>query len=156
MHKLQMYENLKDMIESEVKEIEKQGGLNTQSVDQLFKLMTIIKDADKCIEREKGESGMSGGSYGNSNRQSRASYGGSYGSYDSYDGNSGARRGRDGDGDGRYSEGRYSRGRSYESSYRYSRDGEKQKMIQKLEMLMDEPMGEEERMAIIDCIEKIK
>ena len=69
---------------------------------------------------------------------------------------SGARRGRDGDGDGRYSEEGYSRGRSYESSYRNSREGSKQKMIQKLEMMMDEPMGEEERRALIDCIERIK
>lgn len=140
MHNIQMYENLKDMLEKEVKEISRQGELNTQSLDALYKLMTSIKVADKCIDRE---SGMSFNSYdGRSNEGN--SYGGSY-----------ARRGRDGDGDGRYSED-YSRGRSYESSYRNSRDGAKQAMLQKLEMMMDEPIGENERLAIMDCINKIR
>ena len=141
MHNIQMYENLKDMLEKEVKEISRQGELNTQSLDALYKLMTAIKVADKCIDRE---SGMSFNSYEGRSNEGR-SYGGSY-----------ARRGRDGDGDGRYSEEGYSRGRSYESSYRNIREGSKQKMIQKLEMMMDEPMGEEERRALIDCIERIK
>lgn len=147
MHKLQMYENLKDMLEMEVKEIEKQGSLTTQSLDTLYKLMMALKGTYKAIECEQGEDGMSGRSYRNSSRQSRDSYGRSY---DSYEGNSGARRGRDGDGDGRYSE------RSYDGSYGYSRDAAKQAMLKKLEMLMDEPVGENERLAIMDCINKIK
>lgn len=146
MHNLQMYEGLRDMLEKEIKEIEKQGNLNAQSLDELKKLMATKHYVSECIKEEEG--GMSG--YGYSNRQSRASYRGSY------EDMSGARRGRDGDGDGRYSEEGYSRGRSYESSYRNSREGSKQKMIQKLEMMMDEPMGEEERRALIDCIERIK
>lgn len=192
MHKLQMYENLRDMLEREVKAIEKQGDLDAQSLDHLFKLMTSIKNTDKCIAYEKGEEGgMSNGmggmsnnsygysnrgnSYGNnsydgmsnnmsndySNRMPYMSYDNSYGQGGSYDGMSNdGRRGRDGDSDGRYSEDnfRYSqdRGQSYESSYGYSRDASKKKMVQKLETLMDDTMSEKERQAIMDCISKIK
>ena len=222
MHKLQMYEDLRDMLEREVKEIEKKGDLDVQSLDNLYKLMTAIQVTDKCIEREEGggqQSQQGGGQSGNS---SRASYGysGAYangyandmsndysrmmpypyamgnsnGSYErgrsnesrayesraydsSNDGMSNARRGRDGDSDGRYNESRESResrenresresrdsfrnsqdrGRSYENTYEYSRDASKKKMVQKLETLMDDTMSEKERQAIMDCIDKIK
>lgn len=176
-HKLQMYENLRDMLEKEVTGIEKKGELDPQGLDNLYKLMTALKVTDKCIEREQG-----GESFGN-----RRSYG-SYGSYDSYDsyggygnananGMSNARRGRDGDGDGRYNESRESmesresresrdnfrnrsyRGReSYENAYGYgySRDNSRKKMVEKLTTLMDDTLSEQERTAIMDCIEKIK
>ena len=55
MHKLQMYESLRDMLEREVKDIEKKGDLTEQSLDHLYKLMTALKVADRCIDREKGE-----------------------------------------------------------------------------------------------------
>ena len=224
MHKLQMYEDLRDMLEREVKDIERKGEMTEQSLDNLYKLMTAIKVVDKCIEREKGQQGgqqgqgqeqeqmmrgmsmargrsndsyesnrmmpypymsyegsNAGGSYEGRSNQSNQSYGQSYergrsnegGSYEgrSYDGSyeggmSNARRGRDGDGDGRYNESRESRdnfrnsqdrGRSsYENSYEYSRDATKKKMVQKLETLMDDTMSEHERQAIMDCINKIK
>lgn len=167
MHKLQMYENLRDMLEKEVKEIEKQDSISESSLDVLTKLLTAIKVTDKCIEREQG-GGMSnayayqGGSYNNgmSNNYSRMPYmtrGGSY----AYDGMSGARRGRDGDGDGRYSEDSFRNSQdrgwgSYENSFGYSQNGSKQMMLQRLEMLMEEPMNESDRAAIMDCINKIK
>ena len=76
------------------------------------------------------------------------------------------RRGRDGDNDGRYNESRdnfrdnSNRRGTYESydgrSYEYSRDNSRKKMIQKLETLMDDTMSENERKAIMECIEKIK
>lgn len=185
MHKLQMYENLRDMLEREVKDIEKKGDMTEQDLDNIFKLMTTIKNTDKCIDKEKGEEGgMSNTGYAN-----RRSYDGmSNGmmpypmsmdgrSYDgrsyeyntsndmgmSNDGMSNARRGRDGDSDGRYNESRDNfrnsqdrGGNSYENSYGYSRDTTKKKMIQKLETLMDDTMSEHERQAIMDCINKIK
>lgn len=186
MHKLQMYEGLRDMLEHEVAEIEKKGQLDDMNLDHLYKLMTALKVTDRCIEREGGESfaggrsNRGGGNRGGSNRG--GSYaGGSYGggsydesmeasmmmpwAYDMYaEGRSNARRGRDGDGDGRYNESRDSfrggsnRGRSSESgrSYEYSRDNSRKKMIQKLETLMDDTMSENERDAIMDCIDKIK
>lgn len=153
MHKLQMYENLRDMLVKEVTDIEKKGSLDPQGLDNLYKLMTALKYTDKCIDREQGE----------------ASYGRSYDSYAmphyAYDnGMSHARRGRDGDGDGRYNESRDNfrdnsyRGReSYENSYgRYSRDNSRKKMVEKLTTLMDDTMSEHERNAIMDCIDKIK
>ena len=177
MHKLQMYENLRDMLEREVRDIEKKGDMTEQDLDNIFKLMTTIKNTDKCIDKEKGEEGgMSNTSYAN-----RRSYDGmsngmmpypmsmdgrSYESNDmgmSNDGMSNARRGRDGDSDGRYNESRDNfrnsqdrGGNSYENSYGYSRDTTKKKMIQKLETLMDDTMSEHERQAIMDCINKIK
>lgn len=63
MHKLQMYESLRDMLEREVKDIEKKGELTEQSLDHLYKLMTALKVTDRCIDREKGEeNGMGGNS----------------------------------------------------------------------------------------------
>ena len=176
MHKIQMYENLRDMLEREVKDIEKKGDLDVQSLDHLYKLMAAIKNTDKCIDYMKAEEG--GMSNGMSNAYRRSYDNRGYDnmsnrmmpdwSYDmsndgmSNDGMSNARRGRDGDSDGRYNESRdnfrnsQDRGQSYENSYGYSRDASKKKMVQKLETLMDDTMSEHERQAIMDCINKIK
>ena len=169
MHKLTMYENLRDMLDKEVTEIEKKGTLDATSLDHLYKLMSTIKYTDKCIDREKGgEMSYDNRSYGYgrsndgmSNLNRMMPWG--YRSYDdSYDmGMSNARRGRDGDGDGRYSEDNFRnrsyRGReSYDGSYGYSRDNAKKKMVEKLTTLMDDTMSESERNAIMDCIDKIK
>lgn len=101
-----------------------------------------------------------------SNRGYNTSYDGSYGrSYDvnnmSNDGMSNARRGRDGDSDGRYSEdGSYRRGRDSRGRYTsrdrgYSRAAEKERMIDQLEDMMDEATTEKERKAIMRCIDKL-
>lgn len=142
MHKLQMYEGLRDMIEKEVTEIEKKGSLDPQGLDNLYKLMTALKYTDKCIDRENGES-----------------YGRMMPMWN-YDNGMSMRR--DGDKDGRYNESRDNfrnrsyRGReSYEEPYGYSRDNSRKKMIQKLETLMDDTMSEHERQAIMDCINRI-
>ena len=202
MHKLQMYESLRDMLEREVKDIEKKGDLTEQSLDHLYKLMTALKVTDRCIDREKGEENGSGsnsnampGRYSNTNNSyaGMSNAGTSYtwptgyvmdrmemdrmspnekirkgleaeGIYsnDSYErGMSNARRGRDGDNDGRYNESRdnfrdnQSRD-SYGYTEGYSRDASRKKMVQKLETLMDDTMSEHERQAIKDCIAKIK
>ena len=159
MHMMKTYENLQDMLEKEIMEIEKKGSLDPQGLENLNKLMTTLKNTEKCIDYEKG-----GMSYGN--RMSYDSYGRMmpHYAYDSYDnGMSMARRGRDGDGDGRYNESRDNfrdssyRGReSYEGSYGYSRDNTRKKMVEKLTTLMDDTMSEQERNAIMDCIDKIK
>ena len=149
MHKIQMYENLMDMLEREVKEIANKGNLDPQSLDILYKIMMSIKAANKHMETLEGQ-GMSQDSYrsydGNSRR---GSYEGAY-----------ARRGRDGDGDGRYSEDsfRYSqdRGRSSYGSYGYSRDAATDAMKQKLRTMMEEPISEDARLALMDCLNKIK
>lgn len=135
MHKLQMYENLRDMLEREVMEIEKRNDIDPQGLEHLYKLMTAIKVADKCIEREQGQSGRSYGSYENSNR----SYGDSYGSNRSYV-------------DRRSNE---SYGRSYDDSYARGRSRGNQKMIDRLNMLMEEATSENERQAIMDCMNRM-
>ena len=151
MHKLQMYENLMDMLEREVKEISNKGNLDPQSLDILYKIMMSIKAADKHMETLEGQ-GMSQDSYRSYDGNSRR--GSSEGAY--------ARRGRDGDGDGRYSEDsfRYSQDRagSYAdgTSYGYSRNASKQKMVQKLATLMDDTMSEKERQAIQKCMTEIE
>ena len=61
MHNLQMYEGLRDMLEKEIKEIEKQGNLNAQSLDELKKLMATKHYVSECIKEEEG--GMSGYGY---------------------------------------------------------------------------------------------
>jgi len=143
MHKLQMYENLRDMLEREVTEIEKKGDLDAQSLEHLYKLMATLKNTDKCIDREEG-----GASYGRSYDRS----------YDdmrmmpdmSYDRDRYGRFSRDNFRDSSY------RGRSYDGrSYEYSRDNARQKMMDKLNMLMDEATNENERQAIMDCMNKI-
>ena len=151
MHKLQMYENLMDLLEREVKEIANKGNLDMQSLDILYKVMMAIKATDKHMETLEG-GGMSQDSYGRGSYESRNSNR----SYDSY-----ARRGRDGDGDGRYSEdsfrGGSNRGRSsYEDSYGYSRDAATDAMKRKLEEMMKEPVSENTRLALMDCLNKIK
>lgn len=146
MHKLQMYENLRDMLEREVTEIEKKNDLDEQSLDHLYKLMATLKNTDKCIEREKG-----GDSYGRSYNMRGMSRG--YMPY--YDM-------RDRDNDGRYNESRDNfrgdsyRGRSNESgrSYDYSRDS-RPKMMDRLQMLMDEATNENERQAIMDAMNRM-
>lgn len=124
-----MYEELKEMLNRELKEVIRKGELSPGSLEIVDKLTHSLKSLT-ALE-------------GNSYRGSYGSYEGSY-----------ARRGRDGDGDGRYSE-ESSRGRSYESSYRESRDGSKQAMIRKLEMMMDDAVSENDRLAIMDCLKRI-
>lgn len=92
-------ENLKD----DIKELNKKGDISPTELERAYKAVDIIKDI-KTIEamEEAGEHSYDGGQ---SNRMP----------YYMYDepATSHARRGRDGDGDGRYSE---------ESSYRRGRD----------------------------------
>ena len=150
MHKMNMYENLRDMLEREVTEIQKEGQLDAQKLDNLYKLMSALKNTNKCIEEESGEMGASY-TYpymdGMSNDYSRTM------PHYSMDGMSHARRD---------SRGRYSRDNFRDSQSRgwyggeYSRDNSRQKMVTKLETLMDDTMSEHERNAIMDCIDKIK
>ena len=73
------------------------------------------------------------------------------------------RRGRDADNDGRYSEtgssyrrGRDARGRYTSRDYRYSRAEAKDRMIEKLEKMMNETTSAKDREIIKDCIEDLE
>lgn len=200
---MKMMDDLKEVLEDELKKIAKKGEINPQELDGAYKAIDIIKDIAtiKAMEKEYPEEGQSyRGSYDMSNDYSNrgnSSYnsynrGGSYGpiwnqeqgmnsmrggSYNSYAG----RRGRDGDGDGQYSEdgsydnysndysnrrGRDARGRytsrdggSYEGSYEgrgYSRHSEKERMIDKLETMADIATDSNTKRAIEQCITKLE
>lgn len=143
--------DLKEVLTDQVKKISMKGdAISPQELDNAYKAVDIIKDittieAMKKAEEQERQGGYSQEySYGTMRRPyfhmyPRGSYeGGSYdGSYDSYDmsrsydgrsyeqgGQSNARRGRDGDSDGRYSED-YSqrRGRDARTGRYVSRDG---------------------------------
>lgn len=140
-HKLMMYENLRDMLEREVSEIEKSGDLTGTTLDTLYKIMTSLKDVDKCIDREetsqrympKASSAPYRMVYGDMSYDDRMNRGNNFRNYTS----------------------RNATGKDWES-YEYSRDASKKKMIHKLETLMDDTMSDSERDAIQDCIERIK
>ena len=191
-----MMENLKEILEDELKKIAKKGDIDPQELDGAYKAVDILKDLEtiKAMREaypEEGQYSQRGGSYNSYARgnYSNASYSpiwnadqympehsmnnGMRGSY--ADGMSNAGRvGRDGDGDGRYSEdysnrrGRDARGRytsrdgSYESSYDgsyergYSRHSEKKRMIDKLETMADVASDAQTKRAIEQCIEKLE
>lgn len=147
MHNTVMYENLRDMLEREVTDIQKGGALDAQKLDHLYKLMETIKNVNKCLDKDE-----MGASYGRMDGMSNG-----YSRMMPYmDDMSYARR----DSMGRYSRDNFRdssyRGQSYENNRGYSRDNTRQKMVNKLETLMDDTMSEHERNAIMDCIEKIK
>lgn len=206
-HKLQMYENLLDMLDREIGEIERKHDLNKDALDNLYKLCVSSKAVMKRIDREemeemekKGQEGFSQargrdamGRYtsrdgasmdgmGNTSNAMRpywmydgmmsrdisnAQGGNSYAMNTSnagYNTSNAMRRGADGDNDGKYNESRdnfrYSQDRagSYAdgTSYGYSRNASKQKMVQKLATLMDDTMSEKERQAIQKCMTEIE
>lgn len=107
-----------DMLEDELHEIVRNGDISHTELDRVYKAVDIIKDI-KTVEA------MEDYSYDDYSR--RNSYDGDNMSYNMSRG----RRGRDGDGDGRYSERRGRDGRG-----RYSRDysgDDKQDMLNKIE-----------------------
>lgn len=125
-----------EMLDDELKEIVKKGDISPTELDRAYKAVDIIKDI-KTIEA------MEDYSYDDYSR--RNSYEGDNMSYNMSRDMSNARRGRDGDGDGRYSEdasyrrggrGRYSREGSYNSYEQgYSGHDDKQQMLQKIEQM---------------------
>ena len=136
-------ENLKD----DIKELNKKGDISPTELDRAFKAVDIIKDIKTIEAMEEAGNSYDGRSYD----------GRSYNSYDgrSYDdgghsnrmpypmyyydepGTSHARRGRDGDGDGRYSEarGRDAMGRYTSRDGGYSGHEEKEQMMRQIEQM---------------------
>lgn len=129
--KKETFENLKEMLEREVTEITKKGEIDSHGLDHVFKLVSTIKNIDKCLDHEGGYSG--------------------YMSYEGrYDGRS--NRSYDGSYDGRYSEDNF---RSYQNrSYDNSYTG--QSMKKRLEDMLNETSNEQTKMAIMDCLNRIK
>ena len=184
-HKVQMYENLLDMLDREIGIIEKKGELDEKSLDNLFKLTTSVKAVEKRIEKEEEkeqEKGSSGNTSFARGRRSRDIYGESMDGMSTrpmwmYDGEFARESGESYDGygqsnrRGRSNESRESREsrerggsrdnfRSYQSrrSYDrgYARDAAREQILGRLERLMDDATSETDRMAIEDCINKIE
>ena len=119
MHKL---EELRDNLCEELERVAKKEEITTSDLDTIDKLAHSIKNLDKIM--------YSGRAY------EHYSYGPRYDR--SY-----ARRGRDGDNDGRYNEG-------------YSRDIHSRNMTDRLHEMMDETSSDREREVIMRCISKLE
>lgn len=79
---------------------------------------------------------------------SRRSYENSYNSY--------ARMGRDGDGDGRYSEDNFRYSPNRGGSYNYSGMNSRHSMVDTLEHMAQAAVDEHERRVLMDCMNKLK
>lgn len=160
-------EDLKDMLQQELKDVVKKGDISSTELDNVYKAVKTLNYLEiiKAMEEQGGQSRdysgrMYGGSYDSYN--SRGSYegsrdGGSYGSYNrggSYD-----RGSYDSSRDGSYAED-YSgrRGRGMDGRY-VSRDGysghTKEHVIADMEDMM-RTASPEEKKAIRACIEKLE
>ena len=119
---MRVLDDLCEVLEMELKDIVKKEDLSPTELDSAYKAVDIIKDI-KTIEA------MGDYSYddGYSQRYSEGRYMRDGYPYDYANDYSRARRGRDGDGDGRYSERRGGRGRG-----EYSND-EKEHLMSKIE-----------------------
>lgn len=146
MH-MKSYEELKEMLCKELEEYARKSDMSAGDLEAIHKLTDTIKNIDKIVmlEEDGGYSQMG-------DWEARGNYGG---------GNSYANRGqhyvrahysRDGRGD--YSTAR--RGQRRGSDGRYSRDGAKEDMIDKLEEMLDDAGTDREREAIRHCISKIE
>lgn len=122
--------DLCDTLKEDIRELNKKGDISPTELDRAYRAVDIIKDIKTIEAMEDAEA-----SY-NSYDGSYDSYGRSYNSYGSYDGMSNARRGRDGDGDGRYSErrGRDAMGR-FTSRDGYSGHEEREQMLKQIEQM---------------------
>lgn len=152
--------DIQDMLEDELKKISKKDDITSMDLENMYKMVDIVKDITTVDAMHKAEQeGYSRDYARDYARGYSEDYANAYGSYrTSYDG----RRGRDGDSDGRYSEdssyrrgrdsmGRYtSRGNSYDGGY------SGHDMTQHLEDMMRNARTEEERDAYRKALEQMK
>lgn len=156
-----LYE-IQDILEDEMKKICKKEEISSTDLDNIYKMVDIVKDVTTVDAMKNAEEqGWSRDYARDYSRGYSEDYANAYGSY--------ARRGRDGDGDGRYSEdssyrrgrdslGRYtSRDGSYRNSYEdgYSRHG-KEEMIDHLKEMMRNARSEDERESYRKAIEQMQ
>lgn len=157
--------DIQDMLEDELKMISKKDDITAMDLENIYKMVDIVKDVTTIDAMRKAEQeGYSRDYARDYSRGYSDDYANAYGSYNSYDG----RRGRDGDSDGRYSEdnsyrrGRDSMGRytSRDSSYRGSYDGYsghgKEEMIANLKEMMRDARTEDERESYRKTIEQLQ
>ena len=153
--------DIQDMLEDELKKISKKDDITSMDLENIYKMVDIVKDITTVDAMHKAEQeGYSRDYARDYSRGYSEDYANAYG-YRSYDG----RRGRDGDGDGRYSEdSSYRRGRDAMGRYT-SRDGSyrgydgysgKEDMKEHLQSMMMNARNEEEREAYRKALEQLK
>lgn len=163
---MRVLNELKYMLEEQVKEMTKDGDINVKELECLDKAVDIIKDIETIEamkqygyeEEDMKYSNVMRGGRGNSYAYNSDGYSGHMMPYDMYE------REMYDDvsyGRGSYDGGSYMRGRSprtgrYIRMNQYSRDEKKDEMIEKLEHMMKEAGDESSRMAIQKCIEKLE
>lgn len=160
---MKVYYDIEDMLEDELKRLGKKEDISPSDLENMYKIVDILKDITTIEAMRKSEE------EGYSRDSSYNSYD-SYDNYSNYSNNSYGRRGRDGDGDGRYSENSYRRGRDSMGRYTsrdrgsYRNGGSsndysghtKEQMVKKLEKMMRETDDEQERDNIIRAIEQLE
>ena len=156
-----LYE-IKDMLEDELKKISKKEDITAMDLENIYKMVDIVKDITTVDAMHKAEQEGYSRDY---SRGYSEDYANNYG-YRSNDG----RRGRGGDADGRYSEdnsyrrgrdsmGRYTsrdgsyRGGSYEGGYSGHANEE---IIEHLKEMMRNARSEEERESYRKTIEQMQ
>lgn len=132
---------LKDLLEKEIKKVTAKGDISPTEVKTIGEAVDILKDIETiCAMKEYGNDDSS---YAMSNRgysTMRMPMDRMYrDSYDSYDGNSYKRD----------SMGRYSRDN-------YSRHDQREEMVMRLEQRLKNARSEEERKAIMECINDLE
>lgn len=154
--------DIQDMLEDELKQISKKEEISSSDLDNIYKMIDVVKDITTVDAMKKAEQeGYSRDYARDYSRGYSEDYSNAYGSY--------ARRGRDGDGDGRYSEdGSYRRGRdamgrytsrdgSYRGSYEEGYSGhDKESMIEQMKEAMRNARNDEERESYRRAIEQMK
>lgn len=147
--------DIQDMLEDELKKISKKDEISSTDLDNIYKMVDIVKDVTTVEAMHKaGQEGYSRDYARDYSRGYSEDYADAYGSY--------ARRGRDGDGDGRYSEdssyrrgrdamGRYTSRDSYDGYSRHS----KEEMVDHLKEMMRNARSDEERETYRKTIEQL-
>ena len=148
--------DIQDMLEDELKKISKKDDITSMDLENMYKMVDIVKDITTVDAMHRAEKeGYSRDYARDYSRGYSEDYANAYGSYrTSYDG----RQGRDGDGDGRYSEdSSYRRGRDSMGRYT-SRDGgySGHDMAHHLEDMMRNARTEEEREAYRKALEQMQ
>ena len=148
--------DIQDMLEDELKTISKKEDLTAMDLENIYKMVDIVKDITTVDAMHKAEKDGYSRDYARDYARGYSEdYSNAYG-YRSHDG----RRGRDGDSDGRYSEdSSYRRGRDAMGRYT-SRDGYsghgKDDMIDHLQELMHNARTDEERESYRKALEQLK
>ena len=158
--------DIKDMLEDELKKISKKEDITAMDLENIYKMVDIVKDITTVDAMKKAEEqGYSRDYARDYSRGYSEDYANTYG-YRSNDG----RRGRDGDADEHYSEdssyrrgrdsmGRYTsrdgsyRGGSYEGGYS---GHDKEEIIEHLKEMMRNARSEEERESYRKTIEQMQ